>query len=376
MPIASIVQEQLTAGRLAAGEFDTIAESWANLVGDVPFRRQEWLAAWWRHFKRKDDELFVVAVRDAEGNIVGLAPWFLHSGRYSGRALRFLGSGRVSSEYLTLLAVPGAEAAVAGRLARWLSDESAGDWDVIDLDGVDGGDLALGELARQMAERGHEVFRRPRSYTWRLELPASWDDFIGRLSSKRRNRVRTQQRRMLDSGQARVCGAETEADVRRGLAIFELLHRRRRQTLGDDGCFAIAGFAAFIHEAARSFFALGRLQLDWLEIDDRPAAVELKLLGDDTVYYYQTGMDPALTEISPGWLLQVASLRRAIDSGFQTFDFLRGDENYKSSWRAEPRPLEQVRIAGRGPTARLRHRLWLAGLRGKTLLNGVSQAST
>lgn len=373
MSIASMTQEQLTVARVLPAEFDALAESWAGLVGDVPFRRQEWLMAWWRQFKRRDDELFVIALRDAEGTLVGLAPWFLHWGRYTGRALRFLGSGKISSEYLTVLAAPGTEAAVVGRLARWLSCECAGDWDVIDLDGVDAGDPALGALTRQMASLGHDVFRRPRSYTWRLELPASWDELVGRLSSKRRNRVRTQQRRMLDSGQARVYGAETEADVRRGLAIFELLHRRRRQALGDEGCFAMAGFPAFIHEAARSFFALGRLQLDWLEIEDRPAAVEFKLLGDDTVYYYQTGMDPALTEISPGWLLQIASLRRAIEGGFRMFDFLRGDENYKSSWRAEPRPLAQVRIAGRGPAARLRHRLWLAGLRGKTLLNGVSQ---
>jgi CelD/BcsL family acetyltransferase involved in cellulose biosynthesis len=372
MQSTAIDQEQLTVARLMPDEFRTISESWNRLVGDVPFRRHEWLAAWWRHLSRKDDELFVVAVRDPDGTLVGLAPWFLHRGRYSGRALRFLGSGRVCSEYLTVLAAPGLETAITHRLARWLSGESAGDWDVIDLDGVDASDGTLGELARQMKSLGHDVFRRPRSYTWRLELPADWDAFIGRLSSKRRNRVRTQQRRMLDSGQARVCGAQTEAEVRRGLAIFELLHRRRRQTLGDEGCFSIGGFAAFIHEAARSFFAAGRLQLDWLEIDERPVAVELKLLGDETVYYYQTGMDPALTEISPGWLLQIASLRRAIGGGFRTFDFLRGDENYKSSWRAEPQPLIQVRIAARGPTARLRHRLWLAGLRGKTLLNGPS----
>lgn len=346
-------------------DLPAIADEWNALAADRAFRRHEWLATWWRHYRTSDDELWIVALRDAAGSLVGLAPWYLRRRAWSGRVVRFLGSGKVCSEYLTVLCRAGAEAAVARRLAEWLVDEARDRWDLIELSGIDRGDAAMADLLEQMRLRGHLVHERQQHYTWRLELPETWDEFLGRLSSKRRSRVRAAQRRMLDSGQAVVRGARSPAEVTQGLAVLQRLHEQRRQSLGGDGCFSTPRFNEFLHEAAERFLALERLQLDWLEIGGRPAAVEFKLLGRDSLYYYQTGMDPSLADESPGWLLQIASLRRAIDDGRRGFDFLRGDEEYKASWGARPCPLADVRIVSRRPGAEWRHRLWLAGSRTK-----------
>ncbi|HEX7446680.1 MAG TPA: GNAT family N-acetyltransferase [Pirellulales bacterium] len=344
-------------------ELPAIAEEWNALAGEIAFRRYEWLATWWRNYRQPGDELLVVALRDAAGSLAGLAPWYVARNRWSGRVVRTLGSGKVCSEYLTVLCHADTVATVAQRLAEWLVDEGRDHWDLIEFCGVACDDPVMAALAGQMGLRRHMVHQRRQHATWRLELPETWDELLSRLSGKRRSRVRAAERRMFDSGRAVVHRARSAADIHEGLGILQHLHEQRRQSLDDAGCFSTPRFREFMHDAAERFLEADRLQLDWLQIDGRPAAVEFKLLGGDTVYYYQTGMEPSLAGESPGWLLQIASLRRAIDEGHRWFDFLRGDEGYKSAWGAGPLPLADLRIVNRRLLAQWRHRLWLAGSR-------------
>ena len=46
--------------------------------------------------------------------------------------------------------------------------------------------------------------------------------------------------------------------------------------------------------------------------------------------------------------------------GSTHFDMLRGDEEYKSHWRAVPRPMSEIRVIGQGISARMRHQVWVA----------------
>jgi CelD/BcsL family acetyltransferase involved in cellulose biosynthesis len=344
---------------------DAVADDWNRLARGVPFRRHEWLATWWRHFRRPTDQLFVPALYDLDGALVGLAPWYLSRDRWRGRVVRFLGSGKVCSEYLTLLSEPAAEQQVAARLADWLTIEHAKDWDLFDFDGIDMQDELLDQLTGRLSLAGYTVFRRRRERTWRLPLPTTWNELLGRLSKSRRTKIRAQDRKFFDSGRAIVRSAFDADSLREGLDVLHRLHQARRQSLGDDGCFTFSKFEAFLRDAAERFLLHGQLRLQWLEVDGRPAAVELDLLGDDALFYYQTGMDPDLAEISPGWLLQIASLKQAITDGLASFDFLRGDEAYKATWGAEARSLGQLRVAAKRPLARLRHELWLAALEAK-----------
>ena len=50
-------------------------------------------------------------------------------------------------------------------------------------------------------------------------------------------------------------------------------------------------------------------------------------------YFYQSGFDPAYSKLSPGTVMIAHAIRRAIEGGYTTFDFLRGDEAYKRRWK-------------------------------------------
>ena len=60
-------------------------------------------------------------------------------------------------------------------------------------------------------------------------------------------------------------------------------------------------------------------------------------------------------------MINIATIRHAIEQGQHTFDFLRGDEPYKAHWRAEPMNTITYRIVPRKTLSQVRHGLWLAG---------------
>jgi CelD/BcsL family acetyltransferase involved in cellulose biosynthesis len=358
--------DRLLVERVSNGmELAALVDEWNALAGDVPFQRHEWLETWWRHYSQPACELFVLTVRSPDGDLVGLAPWYRARGFSGLRTLRQLGSGEVASDYVGILAAPNHWTAVSAELARWLAEDAVDDWDLIEIEAVTPDDLATQSLRAEMAPYGHTVERSALCQTWRVPLPNSWDAYLAGLSKLRRGRLRGLARRFLDSRlavQHSVTGGE---DLAQGLRILADLHQRRSESLGQPDCFASPRFARFHAEVARRFLDLGRLRLNWLEIDSQPAAVEYALSGGRTIYYYQSGFDPVSEASRPGWLSLIASLREAIDEGYETLDFLRGDESYKSSLGARPVPLEQIRIVGRRAFAKTSHRVWLAGSRAK-----------
>ena len=337
----------------------SIAPQWNRLAGDVPFVRWEWLEAWARLYAPADS-LRTLEVREGR-RLVGLAPWYVDRGALGGRTLRFLGSGEVCSDYLTILADQDRRAAVVDRIADWLSDEAAGEWDSLVLSGAMRDDPAVTALARAMSARGHRVHTRRLCNTWRLDLPATWDEYLDRLSKSRRDRVRVLLRRSFGSGNAVVRRVSDVDELAAGFDILSRLHQKRRQSLGESGCFSSRRFSEFHRLAMRRLFESGMLRLDWMEWKGRPAAAAYRIAGGNTLYFYQCGFEPDLARERPGWLDAIAMLRWAIEQRFRHVDFLRGDEPYKVSWRAEPCALVEVRVAARRFTAEARHAAWLGG---------------
>ncbi len=355
-------------------EFQQLATSWNVLAGGVPFREWEWLSTWWRHYG-SDRELYVLSVRDEHDRLIGLLPLCLERNATHGRVLRLLGSGEICTDYVTVLTTPEHESAVVEALAYWLveaASQQAHDndlWDLLELDGILESDVLLGNLVGILDEAGSGVHRRPGQSCWKLSLPQAWDDLPPQLSKPHRRHMRRLQRDSMETGRAVFRIARSPEEVSRILEIFIDLHQQRRQSLGEPGCFASDRFAAFIRDVTHTLQAIGKLELAWIELDRRPVAVDYSLITTDTTYVYQGGLDPAVQEQSPGHLLTMAFIQHSIQQGRSAFDLLRGDERYKSDWRAKPQPTVRWRVSANRLAPRLRHGVWLAGLTVKNWVN-------
>ena len=56
-------------------DLEQLTDAWSSLAPVVPFLTNAWAVAWWRHYQQQSGELFTLAVRDAAGSLIGLAPW-------------------------------------------------------------------------------------------------------------------------------------------------------------------------------------------------------------------------------------------------------------------------------------------------------------
>ncbi len=358
MAFAERATSSISVTRETFDDVECLADEWNALAGDAPFRSHEWLVTWWRHFGVGRRELFVVTLRDPQQRLIGLAPWYLDRLPRRGRVIRFLGSDAACSEYLTVLCAQGYERAVPTQLALWLTGSVAHDWDLLEFTSVPQNDAALRLLVSRLAGAGHQTHERSGASCWRSELPADWETFLANLSSRRRQKTRTLLRRSIDDGRIQLGMVTNSAELDRVFPQLVDLHQRRRHSLGQEGCFASRQFTDFQLDVSHRLLLSRRLRMLWLEMAGRTIAVQYGLVGGGTVYYYQGGIDPDAADEQPGSLCVIASLRKAIEEGYRVFDFLRGDEAYKASWNTLPVPLVELRVAGRGPVARLRHLGW------------------
>jgi CelD/BcsL family acetyltransferase involved in cellulose biosynthesis len=139
---------------------------------------------------------------------------------------------------------------------------------------------------------------------------------------------------------------ETEEDLKEGFEILLMLHSVRwgkgKKSLG---VFADDKFRTFHEMISRNLLARKQLRLAWLECGGKPIAIEYQFFDSRTVYAYQAGIDLSVNdEYSPGKLTMMAAIRYAIEHGHETFDLLRGDEPYKSNWRAVSFPCYDLRL--------------------------------
>jgi len=350
-----------------ARELTQLGGEWDALARGVPFRLHAWLAGWWRHYG-EGKRLHVLAVRDAQRRLIGIAPWYVESSAVWGRTIRQLGTGEVCSDFLSLLAAPGEDDRVAETLAAHVCRHRSMRWDCLRLEGVDAEDTLTAHFVQTIERFGRRVYRRPVHRCWRLDLTGGWEAVLARQSKSHRKQLRRLESRVLQSKRVVLRRAEDEQQLARLWPQLVDLHQRRRQALDEPGCFASRRFADFHEQVSRQLLAAGTLRLVVLELDGQPAAAEYQLAGDGVTYAYQAGVNPELLDEQPGKLIMIATIRQAIRDGQHAFDLLRGDEPYKPHWRAEPRQAFEYRASNAHTSANMRHVAWLLGRNLKHLL--------
>ena len=359
-------------------QLQALQERWDKLAASVVFRRLTWLSTWWRHYgdvgSRRLHVLLVwdgnepapcktKNLKEAEKNhstdLLGILPCYVENSLALGKVLRLLGDGEVCSDHLDLLTSGMNARRVAEAVAEYLT-QSSGDWDLIDMPALDASrdDCKMRTLFEELSKRNCQVSRTPDVNSWSIELPESWENFLALQSKSHRKQLRRLQKRVLDTEVCRWHQVKLVEEFDRAWEIFIDLHQRRRQSLGERGCFGSPRWGAFHEDVARQLLQRGELRLSWLELGGRPVAVEYNLAGGRTTYAYQGGLDPDQLDEEPGRLSLIRTIQQAIAEGHRKFDLLRGDEPYKSHWRATAKETVRIRVVPNRVAAQLRHQTW------------------
>lgn len=326
-----------------AGGFAALHQEWNPLLrdsaSDTLFLTWEWQSTWWEHLG--EGELYLIAVRDG-GHLSGIAPLYLTTSDDGLKTLSVVGCRDVS-DYLDLIAASGQEAKVYGALLDWLESDEAPAWDLADLCNIPSASPTHSLLAEMAADRGYQVHTEVEDICPIIPLPATWDDYLNSLSKKQRHEIRRKLRRAEGSGQINWYIVNEEHDLAAEMEAFIELHQKSHV---DKDAFMDAQMKGFFHAAAQVLHEAGWLQLAFMEVNGEKAATMLNFDYQDSILVYNSGYNPhKYARLSPGIVLLAYCIQWAIELGRSKFDFLRGDEEYKYRFGAQPTEIYRLVIA-------------------------------
>jgi CelD/BcsL family acetyltransferase involved in cellulose biosynthesis len=299
-----------------------LEQAWKELAQNspaaTPFQTWEWHTSWWKQYK-KARKPYIVTIHEGE-DLVGLMPLMISGGPW--RTLRAMATG--ASDYLHPLSRTGYEQEVAQELKQHISE----------MEGIDVVDLHQIRETFPLAQGKDEARTLDQATCLVLDLPNTFDAYLATLNKSLRYDVRKLDKELFKSGRASI-EEITEDNLTRGMDTFFHTHKQRWRKRGLPGAFVGSKRESFHRDWSLQAIRNGWLWLSVLHYDGQPVGTIYAMKMGQTCFYFQAGMDPAASSISPGSLLVGYTIRKAIQEGLTTFDFLRGDEPYKRRWKPQ-----------------------------------------
>lgn len=318
-----------------AEAFASLAGAWGGAPAGDPgnvFLTHPWLTAWWRVYG-PGRSLCALAASNGTG-VAAVLPLVRERGPWGQRRLVLMGSGEVAPNHLDLVGAGGSPTP-AGLVESFCDElwQSRREWDVLDLVSVADGSVLHRDLPDALRRRGCDVRVTPYTKCAVAELPASFDEFLGKLGQGTRGEFRRKRRKLLkDVPSARFARVEDEAELERVFREMVRLHQARWTRLGQSGSFASPRFDAFHRSASLEMLRRGWLRLYYLEAEGNVVAALYCFRAGRSVCYYAGGFDEAWKKHSVGVQTLAHAIEQSILEGAAAFDFLQGDEDYKSHW--------------------------------------------
>ncbi len=305
-----------------------LVEAWSALDSDARdtsiFRTHVWCSAWASNLGSAFEPLVLVA--SANGAPVGLLPLCVDASG-SVRWLKFLGSDRVRGDHLGIVCRTENHDAVAEACLNFLL-QFPRKFDGLLLDGVPVDSSTHVALRRWSKQNSFRTVDREIQTLPYIELPPTFDEYLATLSHKRRNALRRSRRKLEGSGAQVVLNRGDDLD--RVIKAFCELHAQRWNAVGAASNFADPSMRGFLKEFCTRAVDRGWFRAYLLTVGGKTEGVLLAFHFQDAASFYQIARDPNSTVLNAGMMLIAASIEQTIEESMARFDFLRGDESYKS----------------------------------------------
>ncbi len=320
--------------------FEALADEWNQLLSNsashVPFLRHEYLLTWWRTLgggEWKSGELCLVTARRSDGQLCAAAPLFFTQNREGEPALMLLGSIEIS-DYLDVLALPGQLQPFLEELFAYLDLADLPPWRVLDWYNLLENSPTLAAMQSAAASRGWIYHQEQLQHCPYIPLPGDWEAYLASIDKKQRHEIRRKMRRA-ESAEVPVRWYIAADESKLDAEIEDFL--RLMGTDAEKQAFLTDVMRTQMRAAVWAAFRAGWLQLAFLEVDGKKAAGYLNFDFGNRIWVYNSGLDYEYGSYSPGWVLLGYLLQWANENRRESFDFMRGDEDYKYRFGAVDR---------------------------------------
>jgi CelD/BcsL family acetyltransferase involved in cellulose biosynthesis len=213
-----------------------------------------------------------------------------------------------------------------------------------------------------------------------MPLPPRGTDVLDVLRSSRRTRLGYYERHFAASHPSgTIVLNEQRMPLDAALDVLGTLHAMRWRHRGESGVLANPELTAFARRFARLAHDRGWLRLYQTFVEDRVVATLLTLHWRQVASTWLLGWNPEYAKWNVSELLFLHSMRVATQEGLRTYDFVRGNEQYKFRFPVEAPVLQsrQWTVTTRGrvaaETSRMGERVLALARRWRTRAARVAQ---
>ena len=308
----------------------SVADEWERLWRDQPrrevFQHPEWCAVWTEAYELSD-AVRVLLVRDGAGVLRAVLPLVA-----AADVLGFCCAPR--SEYNDIVCAPADVDFVRGPLVVALQSDRGNGWTRIELRDVRE-DAVLQHVLDERTRDALRLVRRAGSVCPSAVLDDAGAEHVrSRVADKRMRQTRRRFERLGSTEFAEVSGGEERlAAVRR---LFDQ-HVSRWSWSGKTSQFTDERCRDLYERLATIPSLSPYVRLDELRLDGESVAVHFGWQIDGRVLYYKPSYSLNCRRHSPGKLLLVGIVERALAEEAVEVDLCRGDEGYKSQFATTSR---------------------------------------
>lgn len=176
-----------------------------------------------------------------------------------------------------------------------------------------------------------------------VPISSSWDEYLERLSPRRRYDLRRACRRVEERGTVTVrvfCPSEKELE--QGFAEFVRIEASGWKDRHGSSLRHREPLRRFFERYAQLASRSGSFRLAFLDVAGQPIAAQLSAVYANRFWVFKIGYDEAWSRCSPGRLLLTETLRYAFEHRLTSYEFLGSDEPWLAGWLTEPRAYQTI----------------------------------
>jgi len=327
--------------------FENLSAIWNKLLlksaSHVPFLRHEYLFNWWKTLgggEWQNGDLAIILAQNEQQQVFGIAPLFLTQNKQKENVLMFLGSVEIS-DFLDFIVSPEDMAIFFPSLLEQLLQWSTPAWQALDLYNILDVSPSIQALTVAAQQLGLTVQQEVLQHSPYIPLPNDWDTYLLGLDKKQRHEIRRKIRRLEESSTAfRWYILEDENRLADEVeSLFELMAFDPAKR-----AFLTPNMRRQMQATIQTAFQNHWLQLAFLEIEGQKAAAYLNFDYGNQIWVYNSGINNNFNAYSPGWVLLSYLIQWAIGHHRETFDFMRGNEDYKYRFGGKDRFVNRIKI--------------------------------
>lgn len=332
----------------SAEEVANSREIWNGLVSSMRlpsvFLTWEWVTCWLEHYGKTHLPLiiFIYEGRDLRA-IIPLVRKHTRvpDGFLKVKAISFCGNYVLCPDHLDIICAEGKAYMYIDMMINYFLNTYK-DWNVLHLSFL----AENGNIDKwiQLNRHNHRIKLSGQTVAPYISTEGDFNSYCKRFNSKSRYNLKKREKNLFETKGVTFHRIETQEELEKGIEDLFNLHEKRADEKGIKSTFVGDEVLDFHRDISKTFLEKGWLRFYFLKNGDKAISAVYGFVFERKFYHYQTGLDPEWQKFGPGNIINFKILEEIFNDEIVEFDFLGGDEGYKSFWTNDYKTIKTYNI--------------------------------